>query len=110
MTKIKIDLYDLIDTLTNGNMSTEVDDYIQIHGLDQSEIDVGELLQEQRIIADFWHLEDVRERRPDLDNNQCWNVLKLCHEHLQADHNYRIRWIESAAEELYGPPTISFCD
>jgi hypothetical protein len=42
----------------------------------KTEIDVHALLAERREIAVIWCIEDVQEVRPELTENQCWEVLQ----------------------------------
>lgn len=49
-----------------------------------------------------WYLEDVREERPDLTDEQCYTVLQaMANNH---DANYGINWnsIHYAANFIYG--------
>ena len=39
-------------------------------------IDVHALLAERRQITIVWDIADVKEVRPDLDDEQCWQVLR----------------------------------
>ena len=107
MTKIKIDLHDALVKQIGGNTvhipaMIEIDEMLEFSDIADHEIDVDELLQEQHIMADFWHVEDVKEHRPDLNDSQCWEVLKLCQDYLRADEDYRIGTIVNVAEELFG--------
>jgi predicted P-loop ATPase len=65
-------------------------------------IDIDAILAERRQIAIIWSIEDVKEKRPDLDEDQCWEVLKRCEK--VHNYNYGFTWhlIESVAEFLFG--------
>jgi hypothetical protein len=67
------------------------------------EIDVHELLAGRRQIAHIWGIDDVRDTRPDLDDDQAWQVLEKVERRL--DSQYGISWdtIEIVAEDLFGP-------
>ena len=64
------------------------------------DIDIHELLAQNRVIAHLWGTEDVQEVRPDLDDDQAWDVLQTVERRLDC-----ISWdtIEFMADELYGP-------
>jgi hypothetical protein len=66
------------------------------------EIDIDELLIERRQIAHIWSIEDVQGIRPDLSEDQCWDVLQ--HVNRQKDAELGITWLtlEYAAEHLFG--------
>jgi hypothetical protein len=67
-----------------------------------TEIDLHELLATDRKIAVVWCIEDVQEVRPDLTDEQAWEVLQqVKHTH---DCNYGITWdtLEIIAQNLYG--------
>jgi hypothetical protein len=65
------------------------------------DIDVHALVAERRQIAAIWSIEDVQQERPDLTDDQAWEVLKQvehCH-----DCNYGITWdhLQIAARDLF---------
>jgi len=66
------------------------------------DVDIDELLATHRQIAAIWSIQDVQSIRPDLSEEQAWEVL------LQVDHdkdaNFGITWLtlEMAAEHLFG--------
>jgi hypothetical protein len=65
-------------------------------------IDIDAVLAERRQIAHIWSIEDVQEIRPDLDEEQAWEVLQsIDHD---KDAEFGITWltVEMAAEELFG--------
>jgi len=66
------------------------------------DIDIHEILAERRLIGLLWGIEDVREVRPDLNAEQCWEVLQ--HVERRADAEIGINWLtlEWAAEDLFG--------
>ncbi|EAQ81496.1 hypothetical protein [Blastopirellula marina] len=67
------------------------------------EIDIEAWLAERSQIALIWSIEDVREVRPDLNKEQCWQVLEACkHQH---DANLGISWevLRCQAHLLFGP-------
>lgn len=75
-----------------------LDDQIARH-----EIDIDAWCAQRSQIAVVWGIEDVREVRPDLSKEQCWQVLEACkHQH---DANIGINWevLRSQAHLLFGP-------
>lgn len=66
-----------------------------------SAIDVQALLVERRMIAVSWGIEDVQEIRPDLDDDQAWEVLQAIED--RHDCNSGITWdtLEYMADRLY---------
>jgi hypothetical protein len=65
------------------------------------EIDLDELLAGDSRIAHVWATDDVRQLRPDLDDDQAWDVLQEVADRL--DSNFGITWntLEMIANELY---------
>jgi hypothetical protein len=66
-----------------------------------SEIDIRTLLAKRGQIAVIWSIEDVQQERPDLNEDQAWEVLQRvehCH-----DCNYGITWehLSMAADDLF---------
>jgi hypothetical protein len=69
---------------------------------EEPEIDIHEILAERRLIGHLWGVEDVEEVRPDLSDDQCWEVLQQVDD--QKDAGLGITWftLEMAAEQLFG--------
>jgi hypothetical protein len=67
-----------------------------------SDIDIHACLAERKQIAAIWSLEDVRHLRPDLSDDQAWEVLQVV-EH-QHDCDLGITWLtlELTAQLLFG--------
>ena len=42
-------------------------------------------MQRNRLIAHTWCIDDVREIRPDLDDDQAWEVLQWTDKYLDSD-------------------------
>ena len=65
-------------------------------------IDIHELLAARRQIAHIWSIEDVQSVRPDLDDDQSWEVLQSVDHHKDAE--YGITWLTLAlaADHLFG--------
>ena len=70
--------------------------------LPPGEADIHALLDQRQQIALIWGLDDVRTLRPDLNDEQCWEVLQDVDRH--KDAGLGISWftLESAAESLFG--------
>jgi hypothetical protein len=66
------------------------------------EIDIHELLTERRLIALLWGTEDVQGIRPDLSEDQCWEVLQYADRHKDAELGINWQTLEFAAEQLFG--------
>ena len=65
-------------------------------------IDIEAVLSERREIAIIWSIEDVTEVRPDLSEDQAWEVLQLIRR--RHDANLGVTWLtlEYAADTLFG--------
>lgn len=63
--------------------------------------DIHAILAERGQIAIVWSTQDVREIRPDLTDDQCWEVIEFCEK--SHDCNYGITWdtLAYAAEYLF---------
>jgi hypothetical protein len=70
-----------------------------------AEIDVCAYLAERHEIAHIWGIEDVKELRPDLSDEQAWEVLVTVEDNL--DSNCGINWqrLEDTAEDMFGSNT-----
>ena len=69
-----------------------------MNGLDK----IHKLLHENRMIAHIWCLEDVEHVRPDLTENQCWEVLQRIEGNLDAELGVTWETLRIAAESLFG--------
>ncbi len=96
----------------NADVRIAVEDLMQcldpsgkeaIDGRHEFDIDIHERLAENRQIAHIWGTDDVQDVRPDLDEDQAWQVLRDVEKRL--DSQYGISWgtIEIIADELFGP-------
>lgn len=71
-----------------------------------ADIDIHALLETRQQIAIVWSIEDVQHQRPDLTDEQAWDVLQQCKR--AHDCNYGFTWdlIDYVADDLYPePPT-----
>jgi len=69
---------------------------------ESAEVDVHDLLARRKQIAVIWDVKDVREVRPDLTDEQAWEVLQQTrHQH---DATLGINWetLELTAQMLFG--------
>jgi hypothetical protein len=65
-------------------------------------IDIHELLAERRQIALIWSTEDVQGLRPDLSEDQCWEVLQDVDRYKDAELGITWLTLECHAEMLFG--------
>ncbi len=108
--KITVNIRDLVeDSASNYNGTLQVSAAIDLDDLFSSlpekediDIDILDLLAEHRQIAAIWSIEDVQSVRPDLSEEQAWEVLQTVDRH--KDANLGITWLtlEMAAEHLFG--------
>lgn len=108
--KAKINIHDFLeDYAAYGTLTADVriaiEDVMQC--LDPSvehefDIDLDEQLALNRQVADIWGTEDVQQVRPDLNDDQAWEVLQTVDR--RYDSEYGIAWstIQIIARELFG--------
>ncbi|MFO0901196.1 MAG: hypothetical protein U0836_27535 [Pirellulales bacterium] len=83
MTTLSLKLRDLLVDLLGGSRTNlmaniDLDDLFDLRIDRPAEIELDELLAEQRLIATVWSVPDVVELRPDLSATQAWEVLQRC--------------------------------
>jgi hypothetical protein len=106
MTKIKLDLCDMLtDVLGNYVLvptTIDVSDMFEFNDASDYEIDVDSLLREHRMIGHLWGTGDVQSLRPELSDEQAWQVLQHLDE--QFDSSLGISWddLEHVSNELFG--------
>lgn len=74
--------------------------FVELQGYFQIDV-LHELLARRRQIAHVWSVEDVLEVRPDLDEDQAWQVLQLVDRNKDATIGITWETLEAAAEALY---------
>jgi len=65
------------------------------------EFDLHEHLATRHQIADIWGVEDVQSVRPDLNDDQAWEVLQRCLRMHDCNDGFNWFFIETVAESLY---------
>jgi hypothetical protein len=68
----------------------------------ESGADIHELLANHRQIAAIWGIEDVQSIRPDLSEEQAWEVLQQVDRHKDTELGVTWLTLEMAAEDLFG--------
>jgi len=70
--------------------------------MNRKAIDIHAYLAERHEIAIVWGIEDVQAVRPDLSEDQCWEVLQQVKD--IHDANWGISWttLETVARDLFG--------
>ena len=66
--------------------------------------EIREALARQGYVATLWHIGDVQDQRPDLDDGQSMVVLKQCLRYYDADIGINWEVIRFHAEELFPEP------
>jgi hypothetical protein len=65
-------------------------------------IDIHAYLAERREIASIWHIEDVQSVRPDLNDDQAWEVLQQVEDIHDAEWGISWTTLETVASDLFG--------
>jgi hypothetical protein len=65
--------------------------------------DIEQFFEQRRQIAVIWSTEDVRQVRPDLTDDQAWEVLKRCDERKECEISITWTFIELIADEMFPP-------
>jgi len=68
---------------------------------DTDDIDVHALLAQRKQIADIWCIEDVHGLRPDLTDDQAWDVLQQVKRKYDAEFGICWLTLEIIADLLY---------
>ena len=70
---------------------------------DQQQPNIHAMLAERKQIAIVWSVEDVQEVRPDLSDEQAWQVLQFVERKHDAEMGINWLTLECASECLFGP-------
>ncbi len=110
--KVKVNIREFFeDNADHSDMllahaSIDVDDLFDTNSIPEDhefDIDIHELLSENRKIAHIWGIDDVQGLRPDLNDDQAWQVLQTVDGYLDSDHGVTWDTIKLTADELFGP-------
>jgi hypothetical protein len=110
--KLKVNIHEFIEenaSTYNGQLQVsaniDLDDILSnIPEEDEIDVDIHDLLAENRQIAHVWGTDDVRELRPDLDDDRAWEVLQDVQRQLSSDVGITWDVIQTIAAELYPQP------
>lgn len=69
---------------------------------DIQDINIYELLAKRKQIAVIWSIEDVQQVRPDLTDDQAWQVLLEVDRRNDAEHGINWQTLEYVAKQLFG--------
>jgi hypothetical protein len=84
----------------------DIDDLLDDNAIpdeDEFDFDLDEALEDLRQVAIIWTTDHVQEIRPDLSDDQSWEVLKTCRARWGSCQGIDWEAIEKTAEEMYGP-------
>jgi hypothetical protein len=102
-------LEDLIRYGIDVQAHVDTDDILQSLDLpdeDEFDIDLDKMLEEERKIAVIWTIAHVKEMRPDLSDDQAWEVLKLCRARWGSCQGIDWQTITGTADDLYPRPAL----
>ena len=106
MTKVRIDLRDAIANELGGRTThipatVDIDELFEFNDIDEAEIDLDDILAGNRLIAHLWSVEDMRNERPHLTEDQAWEVLKAVESRINSEFGINRDFIRDVADELY---------
>lgn len=71
---------------------------------DYSKIDVHKVLEQRRQVTVIWGIEDVQSVRPDLTDEQAWEVLLECRHLHDCELGFNWLLIDTVADDLFPAP------
>jgi hypothetical protein len=106
--KVKVNIRDFIEQNADHceallvHATFDVDDLFETNCIpDEHEFDIYELLDEQHAIALIWDTSHVKDQRPDLTEEQAWEVLQECQSSWDRLNDPMLETIHQVAENLY---------
>jgi hypothetical protein len=109
--RVKVNIREHLEGATDHNgelhvsANIDLEDFFEGNGIPEEEeidVDIHELLAENRQIALIWSVEDVQQLRPDLNDDQAWEVLQHVDHHKDAELGITWLTLEMAADHLFG--------
>lgn len=67
----------------------------------ESRIDVQQLLRQRREVAVVWCVDDVKGVRPDLTDDQAWEVLERCYDKHDCEWGFTWTYIQDVAGIMF---------
>ncbi len=91
-------------------VTIDVGMFLEYSELDETELDLHELLRENRMIGHFYTVEDVQHLRPHLSEEQAWQVLQAIDKSVKVAPEYGMSWdgIRDTADSLFPKPEKAF--
>jgi len=96
-------LEDAIDDVLN-EMEEAIDNIRKFRPervMHQADVDIGELLAEHHAIPIVWDSQHVRDQRPDLTDEQAWEVLQECQRSWERLNDPMLETIRQVADNLF---------
>ncbi len=72
-------------------------------GIEDIDTYVFRLLAKHRKIAAIWSIEDMKAIRPDLTEDQAWEILQQVESSHDAENGISWTTLEASADDLFGP-------
>lgn len=65
------------------------------------ELDIGRLLRQRRQVAVIWSIEDVKHLRPDLSDDQAWDVLEQAYDVHDCEWGFTWTHLQTVADDMF---------
>jgi hypothetical protein len=106
---LKLNVHETLQELGAANLTAAarlaLDELLQAVPPDEEvRISLDDLLQRNGVIAHTWCIADVRDLRPDLSDDQAWEVLEYVARRLDCELGISWTTLEVCAEELFPEP------
>ncbi len=106
---LKLNVHETVQAIRDANLSAAariaIDELLQeVKPDEEFSLDLHQLMQRNRLIAHTWCIDDVREIRPDLDDDQAWEVLQWTDKYLDSDLGISWQTLEIWADDLFPQP------
>jgi hypothetical protein len=103
---LTLNVHETLQDLRDANLTAEariaIDDLLEaVPAKAEFQLDLGHLLRRNRLIAPSWCVQDVQRVRPDLTNEQAWDVLEEVGRKHDAELGISWLTLECFADELF---------
>jgi len=71
------------------------------------ELDIQQLLRQRRQVAVVWSIEDVKSLRPDLTDDQAWDVLEQAYDVHDCEWGFTWTHLQTVADDMFPEPSTS---
>ncbi len=106
---LKLNVHETLQAIRDANITASakiaIDDLLrEVEPDTELQIRLDELLERNRLITHTWCIDDVREIRADLNDDQAWEVLQMTAKYQDSELGISWQTLQVRADDLFPEP------